>query len=100
MKLILTTTLLMVMWQCNPTPAPAARVATQLQWDQSTTPRVTYRVYRSQSHGGPYQLVTQIPGTMYVDNTVRRHNVYYYVVRAWDGTLESVNSNELMLSVP
>lgn len=103
MKLVITMAMLVVLWQCDaPTPVPAAKTPkTKLVWVQSTTPQVSYRVYRSQTHGGPYQQISQnVPGTMYVDNTVKKHTAYYYVVRAWDGQLESVNSNELLLRVP
>jgi hypothetical protein len=72
--------------------------ALAVTWSPSTAPDVTQqRVYRSTISGGPYSLVTT-----FLNNTTAAHTdtglangvTYYYVVRAFDGTQESANSNQ------
>jgi hypothetical protein len=55
-----------------------------------------YRVYRSFTSGGPYDLVATVtaPQTSYSDLGVSGQVPYYYVVRAFD-ECESPNSNEV-----
>jgi len=58
---------------------------------------VEYRILRSTTSGGPFQPVGTAPagqGT-YADQTVTDGTPYYYVVRAYDGTGESANSNQV-----
>jgi hypothetical protein len=77
-----------------------------LGWTASTTPSVTYNVYRSTTKGGPYPPGTQLTslpaGTLtYTDSTVASATAYYYVVTAVDaGNLESVDSNEVSATAP
>lgn len=73
-----------------------------LNWQPSTTPNVTYRVYRSQSSGSRYYLVAKnVPGETYVDLHIYPGQTYYYVVRAVDQTgVESPNSNEVKAPIP
>ncbi|MBI5406211.1 MAG: putative Ig domain-containing protein, partial [Nitrospirae bacterium] len=71
-----------------------------LNWALSTAGDVTQqRIYRGTATGGPYgTLVTTIPNnttSTYTDNTgLTNGTTYYYVIRAYDGTQESGNSNQ------
>lgn len=53
-----------------------------------------YRVYRSQTAGGPYTLVGTVAASPFVDSTVSGGITYYYVVRARI-CAESANSTEV-----
>jgi len=72
--------------------------AVQLTWTPSSSSEVSEsRVYSSTMAGGPYSLVATLfdPLTATFDDTGLANGVlYYYVVRAFDGNQESVNSNE------
>ncbi|MEW6684379.1 MAG: fibronectin type III domain-containing protein [Nitrospirota bacterium] len=72
--------------------------ALALNWTPSTSTDVTaQRVYRSTTAGGPYTLVTSFANNTtgaYTDTGLTNGATYYYVVRAFNGTLESANSNE------
>jgi fibronectin type 3 domain-containing protein len=76
--------------------------AITLAWTPSTSPDVTQqRVYRSLTSGGLYGLVTTISNnttTTYTDSGLTAGTTYYYVLRAFDGTLESGNSNQAALA--
>lgn len=54
------------------------------------------RVYRSTTAAGPYDLIGSVNAGInnYVDTTTITGTTYYYVVRAFDSTNESANSNE------
>jgi len=68
----------------------------QLLWTASTSAgTVGYTVYRSTTSGSGYVQVGPMPvvGTEYVDATPSDRVTYYYIVRSWDGTLESVASS-------
>jgi hypothetical protein len=81
-----------------------------LTWQASSTAGVSYNVYREQTPGACTATTTGIgPGCLklnatpltvltYVDATVPT-GTSYYVVRALSGTLESVNSNEVSVSI-
>ena len=73
-------------------------VALDLTWTPSTsTDVVAQRIYRSLTAGSGYALVATLPGntqTAYTDTGLSRGTTYYYVVRAWDGTNESADSNQ------
>jgi hypothetical protein len=74
-----------------------------LNWTASTTPGVSYNVYRSTTSGGPYAKLTTTPlaALTYVDSGVVAGQTYYYVTTAVDGTgTESVKSNEAQGAVP
>ncbi len=74
-----------------------------LSWVASTSPNVTYNVYRSSTSGGPYTKLNSSPisGLTYVDSAVVAGQTYYYVARAVDsGATESVNSNQTTAVVP
>lgn len=52
-----------------------------------------YRVYRSTSSGSGYSLIGTTSSLTLADNN-RPNGTYYYVVRAYNGSFESANSNE------
>ena len=94
---------------CSGRPeAPTQVVAIDVASDQGGSVRVTwtassssgvqeYRVYSSATAGGPYALVATLvdpSATVYVDTDLTNDVPYYYVVRAFDGTQESDNSDE------
>ena len=64
-----------------------------LNWTASTTPNVTYNVYRSTTSGVYGSALASLPAgtTSYSDSTVQAGSTYYYVIRAVDPT----NSNNL-----
>ena len=72
--------------------------AVALSWTPSVSTDVTQqRIYRSTVTGGPYTLVTTFTNnttSTYTDTGLTNGTTYYYMVRAWDGTQESANSNE------
>ncbi|MCI0528195.1 MAG: fibronectin type III domain-containing protein, partial [Nitrospira sp.] len=74
-----------------------------LNWSPSTsTDVIQLRIYRSTTSGGPYILVATITGNTtcsYLDTGLINGTAYYYVLRAWNGTQESQDSNE-MRAVP
>lgn len=61
-----------------------------------------YTVYRSQTSGSNYQLLTTSPvtGTSYQDGTVVDGQTYYYVVTAINSGGASGNSNQAGASIP
>jgi fibronectin type 3 domain-containing protein len=72
-----------------------------LSWNASPSSSVTYSVYRSKAHGGPYsRIVSAISGLSYTDQNVARGTSYYYVVTAVSGPQESGYSNESAVSIP
>jgi hypothetical protein len=75
----------------------------QIFWAASTTGNVTgYNVYRSTQSGGPYSLVgsTGAAVTTFADPNAPSGNTFFYVVRAVAGGVESVNSNEVSVTLP
>ena len=72
--------------------------ALDLTWAGSTSSDVTQqRIYRSTTAGGPYTLVTTMANnttTAYTDTGLANFTTYYYVIRAYDATQESANSNQ------
>jgi hypothetical protein len=58
-----------------------------LSWTASTTPNVTYNVYRATASAGPFTTplnTTPVTGTTYTDTTVTAGLTYYYEVTAVD----------------
>ncbi len=72
--------------------------AIDLTWIPYSNTKVTQqRIYRGTNPGGPYTRVitfTNNTTTTYTDTGLVNGTNYYYVVRAFDGTQESANSNE------
>jgi hypothetical protein len=75
-----------------------------LTWAASTSPNVTYNVYRGTSTGGESALplnATPITVLTYTDSTVQLGQTYYYVVKAvGSGNSLSVASNEIPANIP
>jgi hypothetical protein len=74
-----------------------------LSWTASTTPSVSYNVYRSTVSGGPYTKMNAslVSGTSYVDSTVLAGQTYYYVTTAVNGSnSESSYSNQVTAAIP
>lgn len=66
-----------------------------LNWSASSGAE-SYDLVRAPAAGGPYALIASgITGTSHVDDGLADGTPYYYVVRARQGTYESVNSNEV-----
>ena len=72
-----------------------------LNWVSSTTPSVTYNVYRSTA-SGVYSspLASSISSTTYTDSTVQSGQTYYYVVTAVNSGGASGRSNESPAVIP
>jgi hypothetical protein len=72
-----------------------------LNWNASTTPDVTYNVYRGTASGGPYSMVMNgITATSATDSSVSSATTYYYTVRAQNSAGESTDSNEIPAAIP
>jgi hypothetical protein len=72
-----------------------------LSWTASTTPGVTYNLFRGTISGGPYtQIQTGITSTSATDTTVIAGNTYYYVAQSQDSNGQSVNSNQVQAVTP
>ena len=70
--------------------------AANLSWTASTTPNVTYNVYRAAASTGPFTTPlnsSPITGTTYVDTTVQAGQTYYYVATAVAKGAESADSS-------
>ena len=79
--------------------------AANLSWTASTTPNVTYNVYRAAASTGPFTTPlnsSPITGTTYVDTTVLAGQTYYYVVTAVasNGTLSANSSPPVQGTIP
>jgi fibronectin type 3 domain-containing protein len=72
--------------------------AIDLSWVPSTSVDVVeQRLYRSTTSGGPYSPIatfTNNTTATHTDSGLTNGTRYFYVIRAFDGTNESVNSNE------
>jgi hypothetical protein len=70
--------------------------AANLSWTASTTPNVTYNVYRATASTGPFTAPlnsTPVMGLTFVDTTVQAGQTYYYVVTAVAASVESTPSS-------
>lgn len=83
-----------------PPPAPAG-LYLQLQnggvaltWLASSG-ATGYHVKRGTTSGGPYTVIATNSATLFTDATASPTNTYYYVVSAFNGSSESVNSTEV-----
>lgn len=70
-----------------------------LSWSASVN-ATSYNIKRSPSSGGPYTTLGQSTSTTYTDNTVINGSTYYYVVSALNGSVESANSTQAVVTVP
>lgn len=66
-----------------------------LQWGASSTPNVTYNVYRGAAAAGPFSKITNVSGLTYSDSAIQAGQTYYYVLTAVD-----VSGNESAYSTP
>src|SRR5262245_613045 len=75
-----------------------------LTWVASTTPNVTYNIYRSNTSGAySSSPLASVSGTSYTDYTVQAGQTYFYVVKAMDFTNPnnlSSPSNEASAIIP
>jgi len=75
-----------------------------LNWAASTTPNVTYSVFRGTTSGGPYSLIkSNVRVLVYtdIDSALVGGTTYYYVVTAVDaGGNASLYSNQVSALVP
>lgn len=75
-----------------------------LSWNASTTPAVTYAVFRSTQAGGENPqspLASNLPSTTFTDSTVQSGQTYFYVIVAVDGSgTASAFSNEATAQIP
>ena len=85
---------------CTPPAAPTGVSATpagttqiNLSWS-AVAGATEYRVYRSLTSGGPYNLVGTTAGTSFSNTGLTCGTTYFYVVRAFAGC-ESVNSAQV-----
>ncbi len=81
--------------------AAAGDAKVQLMWTPSTSGGITQqRIYRSTGSGGGYVLAGTLSGTAtsLIDTGLSNGATYFYVIRAFNGTAESGNSNETKAS--
>ena len=86
-------------------PLPMSSRTVSLSWNPSTSPNVTYRIYRKSSANDSYRrpaLASGLTSRTYVDHLqAARGDEFYYVVRAVDSKgRESSDSNEAHVIVP
>lgn len=86
------------------TPPPSSTPSSVvLNWIASTSQVVGYKVYRSTTSGGTYNLLSAsaVDALTYTDTAVSAGSTYYYVVTAVDSAgVESVHSNQASAAVP
>jgi hypothetical protein len=72
-----------------------------LAWNASSTPGVTYNLYRGATQGGPYtRIASALSALNATDSAVSSATTYYYVIRAQNGGGESTSSNEIKAVIP
>ena len=69
-----------------------------LTWNASTTPNVTYTIYRGTGSGTPTSIQTGVTTTSYIDTTGIASTSYTYYVVAVSGTTPSSPSNQATLT--
>jgi hypothetical protein len=66
-------------------PDPANGAALQVAWQAPAIPGIAgYRILRSLTSGGPYELVGESAGGIYTDYLLQRGLSYYYIVQTFD----------------
>jgi len=75
-----------------------------ISWTASTTPSVTYSVFRSTAAGGENYAsplnVSPITGTSYLDSTATAGTEYFYTIVAVLGGYMSAPSSEVSVQIP
>jgi len=87
----------------SPTPPPTSNPpSVVLNWNASSSQVVGYKVYRSGTSSGSYNLLSgELSALTYTDTTVSAGSTYYYVVTAVDSAgVESVFSNQVSAAIP
>ena len=77
--------------------------AINLTWTGSTTADISgYNIYRSETKGKDYKKIgSTVKATLtYQDQSIAASKTYYYIVRTYKATLESVSSDEVSALVP
>lgn len=80
-----------------------ANQGVSVTWAASKTADITgYHIYRSTTSGKGYTKVGTVAKNLlqYVDGTAAKSTTYYYMVRTYKDSSESVNSNEAKVDVP
>ena len=81
-----------VPWGLAGTPANTGAILT---WSP-VTGATGYRVKRSTTHGGPYTtLASSLLAPSFTDTGLTNGTTYFYVVTAFNGAIESINSAEI-----
>lgn len=85
--------------QATATVVVPAQHSVALSWSDADP--VTFNVYRGTISGGPYSPIQSgVSSLAYTDGTVQNGQTYFYVVTAFDGTLESAYSTEAQAIIP
>ncbi|MEI6144636.1 MAG: hypothetical protein WCP91_03515 [Candidatus Berkelbacteria bacterium] len=82
--------------------APANQ-GVSVTWTASKTADITgYNIYRTATSGKSYTKIGAVAKSalQYVDGTAAKSTTYYYMVRSYKDSSESVNSNEAKVDVP
>jgi len=83
-------------------PSPTEGRALQVAWQAPAMPGIAgFRVLRSLTSGGPYELVGETTRTLYTDLLLQGGTTYYYVVQTFDaGGAVSAFSAEVSATLP
>jgi|GEM_PF-3405577 DNA-binding beta-propeller fold protein YncE len=79
----------------------AERKGVRLTWNPNAEPNVVgYRIYRSRTPEGPFELLGSLAANSYLDQAVEEEKTYYYRVSAYtDSGVESQQSKFVALTV-
>jgi hypothetical protein len=88
-------------WKFVPITMPSAAHTVALSWTASTSPSVSYNIYRATASGAFAKIASGVTGTSYSDTTVASATTYQYQATAIDaGNNESGYSNTISVIVP